>query len=117
MLFSYVLLCDFYPLYDFQLNTCPPAISPSAESDSRGENGSHNEMTISPEFHTRPQPAIKEFILAIWIFSLACEEVRQVHSIVLIIHLSFQLYRSSFQRKHILYERKPWHISEYFGTY
>jgi hypothetical protein len=84
-----VLLCDFYPLYDFQLHTCQPAISPAAaaayhEQESRSHNTSHHDLSGSHEFRTRAQPAIKEFILAIWIFSLLCEEFRQVSSIVLV---------------------------------
>ena len=80
-LFSYLLLSDFHPLYGYQLETCPPRPIPSVgddEKDSKTESISSTTRAISQEFQTRDRPAIKEFILATWVFTLFCEEIRQV---------------------------------------
>ncbi len=103
------------------MNTCRPAISPSAvnaDQESKYDDVSNDDLSVSNEYRIRDAPAIKELILAVWIFSLLCEEVRQVNLIVLFLFLiKFQFYRSSSHPKHILYERKQRRILEYFGIY
>lgn len=118
MLFSYVLLSDFYPLYDSQLDTCPPAIAPSAANNNlKTESVANINKTISHEWQKCDRPAITEFILAFWVFTLFCEEIRQVFSTVIIICLEPPFLRSCLHPADILSERKQRCISTYFGIY
>lgn len=92
-------MSDFYPLYDYQLETCPPIPIPSLggdDKDSKSTADSSTNQALTQAFRTRDRPAIKEYILAVWIFTLFCEEIRQVSLIRLHITLriSFSL-RSS----------------------
>ncbi|CAF0789998.1 unnamed protein product [Adineta ricciae] len=79
-LFSYVILCDFFPLYEFQSDVCAPANEPERifSQSSNQPNASVN--TPTNELHKRDRPAISELILAGWIFTLLCEEIRQFFS-------------------------------------
>jgi len=67
-----MMLCQFVPLYEFQLDVCPPAPTSNAHDTSI------NDKPSSQGLRTREQAAITEYILAIWIFTLLCEETRQV---------------------------------------
>jgi len=67
------MLCQFVPLYEFQVDACPPA--PTSISQAFRDD---NDKPISQGLRTREQAAITEYILAIWIFTLFCEETRQV---------------------------------------
>ena len=86
-LFSYVILCDFFPLYDFQTDVCAPATDPEKSKDSNADD--HNGQSLARDGHntTRAVPyglqrhdqlSNAEYMLAVWIFTLLCEEVRQV---------------------------------------
>lgn len=86
MLFSYVILCDFFPLYDFQCvlnteeqhrnsevgmkNVANRSISNSTE------NGDYSSK-YGLQQHSRPSTS--EIILSFWLFTLLCEEIRQVN--------------------------------------
>jgi len=63
LLFSYVILCDFIPLYDFQDN----------------KNISNITENKNSLIEYKKQLSISEIILDIWIFTLFCEEIRQVN--------------------------------------
>ncbi len=89
MLFSYVILCDLFPLYEFESDKCLP--SREEHSDSRrlidnikNQSISKTNLTIneSPSskfgLQRRNQPTTSEIILVVWIFTLFCEEIRQV---------------------------------------
>lgn len=81
ILFSHLLLSDFHPLYDYQLETCPLIPTPSAASKekvSKREDTSSINESNSPESRLYDRPAMTEFLLAIWVFTLFCEEIRQV---------------------------------------
>jgi hypothetical protein len=77
------MLCDFYPLYDSQVHTCSPAVSIRTRRGINpdyitADNDSNTDQVVSHVPRIRDRPAMTEFILAIWIFTLFCEETRQV---------------------------------------
>ncbi|CAF0985618.1 unnamed protein product, partial [Rotaria sordida] len=95
LLFSYVILCDFFPLYNFPVDTCAPFSNSVNRKDSIGDKDdnepgttnmwSGNQYNISKSvsygFQRRKQPSINEIILVIWVFTLVCEEIRQLFTI------------------------------------
>jgi len=98
LLFSYVVLCDFFPLYKFRSNKC---LSGSEENtyadpidDAVSERSmSHiirininkiNNQTFEYGLQRYNRPATTEILLTIWIFTLFCEEIRQVRIRILI---------------------------------
>jgi hypothetical protein len=103
LLFSYVVLCDFFPLYDFRSNKClsgseehtyadliddPVSERLMAQFISININKSKNQ-TSEYGLQRYNRPATTEIVLTIWVFTLFCEELRQVN-------LSFYLI---FQKK------------------
>jgi hypothetical protein len=91
LLFSYVLLCDFFPLYDFPSETCAPDsdalehvrrlaqnydTTMKSLDSSDEKNSSH--ANIYYGLQRRSHPSVTELILIVWIFTLLCEEIRQV---------------------------------------
>ena len=82
-----MLLCNFYPLYDFQSEACPPLIS-SDTIDNNNKLKVGNDTTIDQAvqdgLRKGRRPAIAEYILAIWVFTLLCEEIRQVSSLLIV---------------------------------
>ncbi|CAF1157757.1 unnamed protein product [Rotaria sp. Silwood1] len=95
LLFSYLILCDFFPLYDFQEYECGPSQDSKADKDSVTANdnnpsiinhtSSNNQYNASKSkpygFQRRNKPSNIEILLAIWVFTLLCEEIRQLWSI------------------------------------
>jgi hypothetical protein len=87
MLFSYVILCDFYPLYDFQ------CVLTTEEQHSDIKNIVKRSISInltkneglSSKFGLQKhnQPTTSEIILTLWILTLFCEEIRQVNQLIL----------------------------------
>lgn len=94
MLFSYVILFDFFPLYDFVSGKC--FISPDDDDDDTTTTGLsvrrvvkrsvlNKTTTENPQVqygyqqHTRPTAT--EIILIVWMFTLLCEEIRQVKNL------------------------------------
>ncbi|CAF4182762.1 unnamed protein product, partial [Rotaria sordida] len=91
ILFSYVILCDFFPLYDFQCN-----LNTEEHSDSdillknvvkrSISNQTKMNLTINGNSSSKfgleqhNQPTTSEIILFLWMFTLFCEEIRQVLS-------------------------------------
>lgn len=76
------MLCDFFPLYDSQSDQCTQAVHPR-DSRSDDDNISVNK-TIPYGFEVHKRATIIEYILAIWVFTLLCEETRQVITIIFI---------------------------------
>ncbi len=92
MLFSYVILCDFFPLYDFQSDRCLPSIeeynhsrillnniakfSISNRTKMNITNTGNPSSKFGVQHHSRPTTC--EIILVVWMFTLFCEEIRQV---------------------------------------
>lgn len=91
LLFSYMILCDFFPLYDFPSGTCAPTAD-SAESkdasDGGKSEGAVESLTSDPNMtnasavvfalQKQNRPSVIEFIVLIWIITLISEEIRQV---------------------------------------
>jgi hypothetical protein len=78
-----MMLCDFYPLYDSQVDTCSPAASTHRRKGINhnhitADNDSNMDQLVAHVPRIRDRPAMTEFILAIWVFTLFCEETRQV---------------------------------------
>ena len=77
-----MLLCDFFPLYEFQTDVCAPANDPERLKDAAGPGDEKNVTgSVSFGFQRHDRPAVTEFILTIWVFTLLCEEVRQFFSL------------------------------------
>ena len=82
-----MILCDFFPLYNFQSDVCAPA-SESIKNKHRPtddekdptliDDGISRNRTALYGFRARRRPAMTELVLATWIFTLLCEEIRQV---------------------------------------
>lgn len=97
LLFSYVILCDFFPLHDFPADLCEPA-SHIRESQDDADNKNDDprstvkslieSTTKSYGFQRRQLPSITELILAVWVFTLVCEEIRQVSHSSIHLHAS-----------------------------
>ena len=86
-----MLLCNFYPIYDYQSDACPPLVNPAADNNDSKPNVNNDttfNQTVSKEIRKRNRPAIEEYILAIWVFTLLCEEIRQVSSLMIRYFLS-----------------------------
>ena len=87
-----MLLCDFFPLYDFSADTCSTQSqemeNQGSPSNGNGDNGLTNESSLSENkknensisygLQRRAGPAITELVLIVWILSLVLEEIRQV---------------------------------------
>jgi hypothetical protein len=77
MLFSYVILCDFFPLYDFERRSNLIKHNDGNVSLENGNSTKENRFQ-----NHKQQPTISEIILVVWVFTLFCEEIRQVNRIV-----------------------------------
>ncbi len=78
-----MMLCQFVPLYEFQSDVCPPALDGLIHKDDNDhqptiDDTSSTNKTVSDGLRRRNGPAVTEYIIAIWIFTLLCEETRQV---------------------------------------
>ena len=79
-----MLLCDFFPLYEFQTDVCAPANDPERLKDAAGAAAADEKNvtgSVSFGFQRHDRPAVTEFIVTIWVFTLLCEEVRQFFSL------------------------------------
>ena len=80
-----MILCDFFPLYDFPVDVCAPASDLRDHRDTTADNPtstgtiSNGSQPISYGFRARKQPSTIEYILIGWVFTLLCEEIRQVN--------------------------------------
>ncbi len=95
ILFSYVILCDYFPLYEFQSDQC--FSSKKEHNDSRISINdvekkstlnlsktnfiNHGNFSSKSNFHLHRKPSTTELILIFWVFTLFCEEIRQVKRI------------------------------------
>lgn len=94
LLFSYVLLCDFFPLYDFPPDICSATadvIENQRQADSqRNDEATTDRLTLQGNetigktvpygFQKKKLPSVSEFVLIVWIITLVIEEIRQVTS-------------------------------------
>ncbi|CAF5068235.1 unnamed protein product, partial [Rotaria magnacalcarata] len=85
ILFSYLILCDFFPLYDIDVATCGLSNDPgntenTTKTHLSNKNGTELKATIPYGLQKHDQPAIQEYILLIWVSTLLCEELRQFFS-------------------------------------
>jgi len=92
LLFSYVILCDLFPLYDFPTDVCAPAKAALERGDYITDDNankpvinrtligdtSNTKKSVSYGFERHKRPATTELILVSWVFTLLCEEIRQV---------------------------------------
>ncbi|CAF1291794.1 unnamed protein product [Rotaria magnacalcarata] len=83
LLFSYLLLCDFFPLYDIGIDTCIPYnddkdVENSTKTSSVYNNETEIKTKVPYGLRKHDQPAIEEYILFIWVSTLLCEELRQI---------------------------------------
>lgn len=92
LIFSYVILFDFFPLYDYPEDVCAPASvsvnhkeHPTDATNNdlvtrypASENQSVTNKSIPYGFQRHNQPSFNELLLFIWVFTLICEEIRQV---------------------------------------
>ncbi|CAM4950644.1 unnamed protein product [Rotaria socialis] len=92
LLFSYLILCGFFPLYDFPADICPPVIDSKDDTSSTADNNDdqsalNRNLTINTintntpipyGFQRHKYPSIVEFILLFWIVTLLFEEIRQL---------------------------------------
>ena len=92
MLYSYVVLCDFFPLYEFEIDKCLPSTEDHSDSkiliynienqlfaNITKMNLTNKENSLSKfGLQRHDRPTTSEIILAVWIFTLFCEEIRQV---------------------------------------
>lgn len=106
LIFSYVILCNFAPLYKFPLDTCIP-IGTGKYYDDSCDNSSLDDsinstssfldenilnLTTSGSYVLRRcgRPSFFEYLLSVWIATLVCEEIRQV------IYSNKKIYRVCF---------------------
>lgn len=77
-----MVLCDFFPLYDFPKDVCAASknIAEGADNDETSESKHANVSKIAYGFQRHHRPSMAEFILCAWVFTLLCEEIRQVIS-------------------------------------
>ncbi|CAF4730942.1 unnamed protein product, partial [Rotaria sp. Silwood2] len=85
LLFSYVLLCDFFPLYEFQTNVCGSTNDPEKQDGNNNSPSVKNDeaksnITVPYGFQKHDRPAFTEYILFVWVTTLLCEELRQLFS-------------------------------------
>jgi hypothetical protein len=97
MLFSYVILCDFFPLYEFESDKCLPSTEDHSDSRILINNLDQQSLSNMTEFNLTNnenpsskfglqrhyQPTTSEIVLAVWMFTLFCEEIRQVKKALL----------------------------------
>ena len=89
-----MVLCDFFPLYEYQTDVCAPTID-AIERRRRVTNMANDESASDPTlssdynqstkrveygFQRHNRPAVTEIILMVWVFTLVCEEIRQVRN-------------------------------------
>lgn len=89
-LFSYVVLCDLFPLYQFTTDACLPAkqqiergrntddAKPITSLLNHTSSGNRDNRSIAYGMERHGRPSIAEMILVVWVFTLFCEEIRQV---------------------------------------
>ncbi|CAF4855404.1 unnamed protein product [Rotaria sp. Silwood1] len=94
LLFSYVILCDFFPLYDLPMNSCIPSGS-LAKKDCCNDEDSNLSVTsytsptsmynisksVAYGLQPHEHPSFTEITLVIWVITLVYEELRQLFAI------------------------------------
>jgi hypothetical protein len=88
LLFSYVVLCDYFPLYEFQPDKCLSGSEENTNTDPINEqlttyllnlnNNKTKKQTFEYSLQRYNRPSATEILLTIWVFTLLFEEIRQV---------------------------------------
>jgi hypothetical protein len=88
ILFSHVILCDFFPLYDFKCfvitdehndnNIVLKNVKKSISNLTKINLTENEDISKKYAFQQRSRPTTSEIILDVWMFTLFCEEIRQV---------------------------------------
>ncbi|CAM4879980.1 unnamed protein product [Rotaria socialis] len=86
LLFTYLLLCDFFPLYDIPFDSCGVShelenvadLKSVTKTQSNHNNETNIKTTAPYGLQKRGQPAVKEYILFVWVSTLLGEELRQL---------------------------------------
>ncbi|CAF2112637.1 unnamed protein product [Rotaria magnacalcarata] len=86
LLFTYLLLCDFFPLYDIPFDSCGILHGLENVADlknvTKTESNHNNETNIKTAapygLQKHGQPSIEEYILFVWVSTLLGEEFRQL---------------------------------------
>jgi hypothetical protein len=75
MLFSYMIISDYYPLYEFQSGKCF-----SSEEEKNDSNLTKINLTVNKKSNLEPHRGLSttELILLVWVFTLFCESIREV---------------------------------------
>lgn len=78
-----MILCNFFPLYEFPQDICAPTVdskdnTQSVIKDSLITNRSNTSTVRFSLSQWYKKSSIIELILLIWVFTLVCEEIRQV---------------------------------------
>ncbi|CAF2960103.1 unnamed protein product [Rotaria sp. Silwood2] len=94
LLFSYVILCDFFPLYDLPMNSCIPSGSLAKKGCCNDEDSNLSvtsytstislyNISKSVAYGLQPHenPSFTEITLVIWVITLVHEELRQLVAI------------------------------------
>ncbi|CAF0751348.1 unnamed protein product [Adineta ricciae] len=89
LLFSYVILCDFFPLYNFPTDKCGvfnvpvnrnTSVTDNDSDQMAGSRNNSSRKSIPYGSQQRSRPADSEIVLAIWVITLLFEEIRQLFS-------------------------------------
>ena len=89
-----MVLCDFFPLYEYQTDVCAPTIDAverrrrvtnvandeSASDPTVSNNNNQSTKAVEYGSQRRNRPAVTELVLVVWVFTLVCEEIRQVRN-------------------------------------
>lgn len=84
-----MILCDFFPLYDFECHlinehqtdneALPKSVPERSISNLTNTNSTGiADPSLAYGFKEHTRPTTSEIILHVWIFTLFCEEIRQV---------------------------------------
>ncbi|CAF4616402.1 unnamed protein product [Rotaria socialis] len=88
LLFTYALLCNFFPLYDIPFDSCGAShelenvadLENVTKTQSNHNNETKINTTVPYGFQKHGHPSIEEYILFVWVSTLLLEELRQLFS-------------------------------------
>ncbi len=85
------MLCDLFPLYDFPVDVCAPTKEATEYSNHAHDDDNtpvKNRTSTGDKYNTyksasygfekHARPSNTEIVLVVWVFTLLCEEIRQV---------------------------------------
>lgn len=111
-----MILCDFFPLYRFQLGKCFLGTEENLNKETFVfffliekalffnliiiYNRKNDTEPWKHTLHPRDRPSTCEIILSFWMFTLFCEEIRQVTIKFYLLFFSFQQYKNWLDNCH-----------------